>query len=237
MRGTCTIENCTATVVARGYCCKHYQRWKMHGDPTKTTRLPPGSHSTCTVSGCGRKHASSGYCWLHYGRVLLHGKVGPPSTTMADDGAPLAFIEAALKSRSDECILYPYAKANGYGRLWFNGKNEGAHRLVCFFRHGDPPTDKHEAAHECGVRACVNPAHLSWKTGSENNRDKVRHGTATVGVTNPHARLSDADIVEIRRLRECGLSQRKIAARYGVSRENIRSILRGWTWSHVGGAQ
>lgn len=237
MRGTCTIDQCTSPTVARGYCVKHYQRWKAHGDPTKTTRLPPGTHTKCTVDGCERKHASSGYCWLHYGRVLMHGEVGPPNTTMADDGAPLEFIQRALKSATADCILYPYAKANGYGKLWFNGKNEGAHRLVCFLTHGAPPTDMHEAAHQCGVRACVNSAHLSWKTGSENNKDKVLHGTATRGETHPHARLSANDIIEIRRLRSHGLSQQKIANQFGVSRENIRSILRGWTWSHVEAAE
>ena len=30
---TCSIENCGALPVARGWCQKHYQRWKAHADP------------------------------------------------------------------------------------------------------------------------------------------------------------------------------------------------------------
>ena len=31
----CKIEGCTSKVDARGWCSKHYQRWKAHGDPNK----------------------------------------------------------------------------------------------------------------------------------------------------------------------------------------------------------
>lgn len=29
----CSIDNCNNKVLARGWCSKHYQRWKNHGDP------------------------------------------------------------------------------------------------------------------------------------------------------------------------------------------------------------
>jgi len=31
---TCSIEGCDNLFLARGWCQKHYQRWKAHGDPT-----------------------------------------------------------------------------------------------------------------------------------------------------------------------------------------------------------
>ena len=31
---TCSIEGCERSVIARGWCSAHYQRWKAHGDPT-----------------------------------------------------------------------------------------------------------------------------------------------------------------------------------------------------------
>lgn len=31
---TCSIEGCDKPARARGWCTKHYQRWKKHGDPT-----------------------------------------------------------------------------------------------------------------------------------------------------------------------------------------------------------
>lgn len=30
---TCNIDGCDRTLYARGWCSKHYQRWRTHGDP------------------------------------------------------------------------------------------------------------------------------------------------------------------------------------------------------------
>lgn len=34
----CSVEECPRTSATRGWCDKHYRRWKAHGDPTKTLR-------------------------------------------------------------------------------------------------------------------------------------------------------------------------------------------------------
>ena len=36
---TCSIKNCEAVVLARGWCSKHYDRWRKHGDPEKLIRV------------------------------------------------------------------------------------------------------------------------------------------------------------------------------------------------------
>ncbi len=36
LRKECTIEGCSGVLLARGWCCKHYNRWAKHGDPTFT---------------------------------------------------------------------------------------------------------------------------------------------------------------------------------------------------------
>lgn len=33
-KGTCSIDGCSANVVARGWCNRHYLRWRNHGEPT-----------------------------------------------------------------------------------------------------------------------------------------------------------------------------------------------------------
>ena len=35
---TCSVSECSNKVVARGWCSKHYQRWKIHGDPSRANR-------------------------------------------------------------------------------------------------------------------------------------------------------------------------------------------------------
>lgn len=32
-RGECSVEGCGGTVKGHGWCAKHYQRWRTHGDP------------------------------------------------------------------------------------------------------------------------------------------------------------------------------------------------------------
>ena len=49
----CSIQECDGTVVARGWCTKHYTRWQRHGDPTATTRQPPAT-AEATEKHCPR---------------------------------------------------------------------------------------------------------------------------------------------------------------------------------------
>jgi len=37
-RGACTVKNCSVLHTGRGYCMKHYQRFKKYGDPLLTKR-------------------------------------------------------------------------------------------------------------------------------------------------------------------------------------------------------
>ena len=37
----CSIENCRRHATARGWCSKHYQRWRKHGSPTVVLKSGP----------------------------------------------------------------------------------------------------------------------------------------------------------------------------------------------------
>lgn len=37
----CTIPDCDRPLKCRGYCTKHYQRWRTHGDPLKVHKPGP----------------------------------------------------------------------------------------------------------------------------------------------------------------------------------------------------
>lgn len=41
MGRTCAIEGCEAVVSVRGWCDKHYHRWRVHGDPLVVKSRPP----------------------------------------------------------------------------------------------------------------------------------------------------------------------------------------------------
>ncbi len=50
----CSIRGCTAASSRRGWCDKHYRRWKAHGDPTKSLLLR-GSDWKGKCKSCGKK--------------------------------------------------------------------------------------------------------------------------------------------------------------------------------------
>lgn len=67
----CSIDACDGLATRRGWCTKHYQRWRKHGDPTAfvAVRKP----DQCTVDGCGKPVHGRGLCGAHWRRNHVHG--------------------------------------------------------------------------------------------------------------------------------------------------------------------
>ena len=89
------------------------------------------------------------------------------------------FITAALAARTDACILWPFALHRGYGRMECARKRVRVHRYVCELAYGPPSRLRREAAHLCGVKRCVNPAHLRWSSREENIADRFIQADGT----------------------------------------------------------
>lgn len=89
-----------------------------------------------------------------------------------------------------------------------------------------------QVRHKCDNRKCINPEHLEPGTNYDNIMDKVRRGRQARGETSGRAVLSERQVLEIR------ATPRKdtysiIAAKYGVTPENIRSIVARKSWKHI----
>lgn len=88
--------------------------------------------------------------------------------------------------------------------------------------------------HRCDVRNCVNPKHLFLGTLQENNRDMYKKGRYACGDTFPLSKLKQEDVRYIRRLvKDLGVTQQKLADRFGVARKTIDHIVHRRTWKHV----
>jgi DNA-binding transcriptional regulator LsrR (DeoR family) len=62
----------------------------------------------------------------------------------------------------------------------------------------------------------------------------VADGTSCRGEQHGNAKLTEADVHEIRRLHsEDGLGHRRIARRFDVSRAAVHRILTGRAWAHL----
>lgn len=68
---------------------------------------------------------------------------------------------------------------------------------------------------------------------ADNMQDMVQKGRSTAGERNPMARLTQADVREIRRLLGLGTYfQNEIAHRFNVSPQVIHYIKTGYTWAN-----
>jgi hypothetical protein len=134
----------------------------------------------------------------------------------------------------DACWPWTAGKMLGYGLIGLGGRaggNDLAHRVIAKAALGPPPP-RHEARHLCGNRACCNPLHLAWGTRSQNEADKLAHGRSNRGERHGLAKLTEADVHELRRLAWSGVRHSEIALRFGVSTACIRDVLVGrrWAW-------
>lgn len=185
----------------------------------------------CSVSNCDKRVLARGWCAAHYERWRRH---DDPLGGGAGHGEPKQFYSGVvLPYQQDECLLWPYSKNNaGYGVLRLGGRVQVVSRCVCEKVNGAPPSPQHEAAHSCGNGnlGCVTPRHLRWDTHAGNQSDMAVHGTSTRGERQWMAKLTEADVREIRKLSESGVCPKEIAAKFNVARRTIVHILAGTSW-------
>ena len=172
----------------------------------------------CSIAGCGRQQIARGFCHSHWRRWRRY---GDPLGGQIIHGDVRRFIDAAVDYKSDGCLLWPYSvNRQGYGQATYNGNTYRAHNLICRLVYGDPLNPRYQASHGCGIKLCIAPRHLHWKTPKGNNADKRLHGTLS-------SKLTPADVLAIH------ASIRDMAKKYGVSVTTIKNVFMGKTWSWV----
>jgi len=57
-KGTCKLEGCSAEVVGKGYCSRHYAKWRRGS-------LPKGRYKICTAEACRKPRAAGSKCEEH----------------------------------------------------------------------------------------------------------------------------------------------------------------------------
>lgn len=145
-------------------------------------------------------------------------------------GKAIAWLRAHLTYEGDDCIQWPFSSScRGQTYVSLDGRIYRAARLMCELAHGAPPSPEHECAHSCGHGhlKCMNPRHLSWKTRSENQRDRMLHGTQRSG---RRYKLKPHQVAKIREL-EGRKTRAELATMFGVNESNIRQIHKQQIWT------
>ena len=83
-------------------------------------------------------------------------------------------------TREGDCIIWNGAKAGKGYPLVADDRERYVHRLVKLLE-GSPVGKGFQAAHNCGNKSCINPDHIRQATQSENEKDKIIHGTYNHG--------------------------------------------------------
>ncbi len=223
----CSVENCGKPFYCKGFCESHYGKFRRCGSPLGRVRV-----NGCVVQDCGAKVYGHGYCSRHYQRWVRHGDPLGGGTPRGCQLLLKFVSEVALPYEGEDCLIWPYGLAStGYGMMERNGQRQTAHRVVCAMAHGEPPSERLDARHKCGIRSCVNPRHLEWGTRQQNMQDKLRHGTAPRGENNGHAKLTEANV---RWIRDFGtrMPRKELVEMFGASRQAICHVLmrRTWNW-------
>lgn len=125
----------------------------------------------------------------------------------------------------------------GYGkRVTLGRRGEGGlrpHQVAWLLTHGFLPK---AVCHHCDNPPCCNPRHLFAGDRKTNNQDMWRKGRGRIphpcGSSNPAAKLTEAQVGEIRRRLVDGESLNALGSAYGVSKRLIAMIRdrEKWAW-------
>lgn len=109
------------------------------------------------------------------------------------------------------------------------------HTLIANAFLGEKPTPEAEVNHKNGARADNISENLEWLTPSENMKHSYqflgRKSYAPRGQKSGQSKLTERDVLDIKRRLSAGESQYEIAKVFSVARPTIGHIAAGATWA------
>lgn len=137
--------------------------------------------------------------------------------------------------KTETCWIWIGRQNNRYGllRIHRNGKRKYilAHRIAYWLYYG-PFDENLLVCHHCDNPACVNPTHLFLGTDKDNSDDKVAKGRHARGAQLPQTKLTEDQVLEIRRDYKKG-NTKELAEKFNITPSNIYAILERRSWKHI----
>jgi len=134
------------------------------------------------------------------------------------------------------CWLWIASKnKKGYGGFDFKGKQILAHRFSYeLFVGAIEPGKQILHRRECGNPSCVNPNHLYMGTHTDNVRDMIIWGNVAMGTRSGRAKLTEEDVLSIRRIHEDKqLTYKNTANLFGITAFHVGQIVLRHYWKHL----
>lgn len=141
------------------------------------------------------------------------------------------------RGKKHECWPYTMCKwSSGYGAFSLNDHVYHAHRIAWQLTHGT--LSKNDLVlHHCDNPPCCNPDHLFLGDHDINQKDRKAKGRSGFGERNGRAKLTEAQVLEIRRRYVPFVhgpnSSCQMAKEFGVSECSIQYAIRRKSWKHI----
>lgn len=189
--------------------------------------------------GCGQRtslipqsSSSRGYVrGQHYRYIVGHNNRG--------NKRPLTerFWEKVNIREKDECWHWNASlRSTGYGQFQMNDTMYKSHRVAWELTNGPIPKGMF-VCHTCDQRTCCNPSHLFLGSPKDNIMDMIAKGRKGIpdflGSKNPAAKLTEKDILRIRKRSQQGEKGVTLAKDYNVTPTQICAIVRHRSWKHL----
>ena len=128
-----------------------------------------------------------------------------------------------------------YKNPDGYGQFRFEGSMKRAHRVAWEMANAERVPKGLSVMHSCDNPGCVNPYHLFLGTQRDNMDDMNEKGRGNYvrGERVAQPKLTEPDVLEIRRLVNGGISYRTLGKMFRVTNQAVHSVVSGRTWKHV----
>ena len=193
--------------------------------------------SACCSVGCDRPVDARGMCNTHYMQKRRAGLL--PVGTRSHAPVEERFWRQVKKTPGCWEWTGAVTRASGYAQIGMGGKGgrlELVHRFS-YILHKGPIQEGLVVMHACDNPRCVNPAHLSVGTISDNVRDSVRKGRwkaippLQCGSDQHSSKLTEEAVRLIRDNPQ--ISTKELAIRYGTNVTSIQKVRSRKTWKHL----
>lgn len=144
--------------------------------------------------------------------------------------------DGTIFSRKGKSLSYHYCK-KGYARVNLKdtkGRSRTylVHRLIAA-AHIPNPHGKPQVNHLNGDKRDNKAGNLEWVTNQENTDHAVVTGLVPRGSGRPNSKLSDAQVVQLRELREEGWNYYQLGKRFNIAYQSAHKVATRQTYTHI----